>query len=423
MSSTSFWHPFADMAAARDSPFVVDRAEGVWVWDREGRRYLDGSASLWYANVGHGRREIADAVHAQMSRLEAYSTYGEMTNAPAEELASRLVAVAPMADAKVFFGLGGADAIETAAKLARRYWIEAGEPQRVHLISRTNGYHGSHGIGTSLGGIDANTSGWGPLVGETSTVPWDSAEALRARIEEVGAERVAAFFVEPVIGAGGVLPPPEGYLETVAAICARTGVLLVIDAVICGFGRLGTWFGAERWGVTPDLIVFAKGVTSGYLPLGGVVVSGRIAEPFWSHGVIFRHGQTYSGHPTSCAAGLANLDILEQEGLIERGRALESVLLDALQPLAGSAVVAEVRGGVGFLAAVELKAEVRAARPTAVAELTTAIRDRGVIVRPLGTSIGVSPPLIADETHIALLADAVGDALAEIESARIASVA
>lgn len=395
--------------------FVLERAEGVWVWDDQGRRYLDASASLWYSNVGHGRTEIVDAVERQMRKLETYATYGDMSNAPARDLAERLAEHAPMDNARVYFGLGGADAIETAAKLARLYWNVSGQPDRVHLISRSRAYHGSHGIGTSIGGIIANLSGYGPLVGETETVPWDSVDALDAEIRRVGADRVAAFFVEPVIGAGGVYPPPHGYIEGVAEVCKRHDVLLIVDSVICGFGRLGTWFGIERWDVSPDMVVFAKGVTSGYLPLGGVVVSGRVGEPFWSGGEIFRHGQTYSGHAACCAAGLANLDILEGEDLIARGRALEGPLFNAARTVELSPAVAEVRGGTGFLAGVELSADLLAARPGAVTELVAGMRKRGVFVRPLPTSIGMSPPLIADESHLQILADALGEAIAELE--------
>jgi adenosylmethionine-8-amino-7-oxononanoate aminotransferase len=416
MTDTRLWHPFANMTDVRDSELVIDRAEDVWVWDDAGRRYLDATASLWYANVGHGRTEIADAAARQLRKLDAYSTFGDFANEPARELAARLAALAPLEDATVFFGLGGADAIETAAKLARLYWSAVGRSERIHLIGRTNAYHGSHGIGTSIGGIPPNQSGYGPLVTTTSVVEWDSADALEAEIDAVGSDRVAAFFVEPVIGAGGVLPPPEGYLERVAEICARHDVLLVADSVICGFGRLGTWFGIERWDVTPDLIVFAKGVTSGYLPLGGVVVSGRVSEPFWSGGHAFRHGQTYAGHPACCAAALANLDIFERERLIPRGRELERPLLEALLPLRSSPLVADVRGGTGFLAAIELAREVLDASPTVLAQVSAGARAHGVIVRPLVRGIAVSPPLTADESHIRLIADALGAALTEVEA-------
>src|SRR5262249_51615572 len=410
------FHPFANMTEVRDTELVIDRAEDVWVWDDAGNRYLDATASLWYANVGHGRNEIADAAARQLRKLDAYATFGELTNEPARELAGRLSTLAPMDDATVFFGLGGADAIETAAKLARLFWSAVGKPERVHLIGRTNAYHGSHGIGTSIGGIPPNKSGYGPLVTTSSVIDWDSADALDNEIETVGPERVAAFFIEPVIGAGGVLPPPDGYMERVAEICKRHDVLLVVDSVICGFGRLGTWFGIERWDVPPALIVFARGGTSGYLPLGGVVVSGRVSEPFWSGGQPFRHGQTYAGHPACCAAGLANLDIYEREQLIPRGRELERPLLDALLPLRSSDLVSDVRGGTGFLAAVELTQDVLDASPKAVAQPTAPARANGVVVRPLVKAAAVSPPLTADESHIRLIADALSAALAELET-------
>ena len=235
---TRLWHPFADMGAVRSKELVIDRGEDVWVWDSEGRRYLDATASLWYCNVGHGRPEIAEAVAAQLGRLEAYSAFGDFSNEPARELAARLASLAPMRDARVFLGSGGGDGVDTAAKLARRYWQETGAPERDVLVVRTNAYHGTHGYGTALAGIPANRTSWGPLVPDVSVVPHDSVDALREEVERVGAERIAAVFVEP------------------------------------------------------DMVVFAKGVTSGYLPLGGVVVSGRVAEPFFAQpgAPVFRHG-------------------------------------------------------------------------------------------------------------------------------------
>jgi len=408
---TRLWHPFADMGSIRAAELVIERGEDVWVWDREGRRYLDATASLWYANVGHGRQEIADAVAAQMARLEAYSAFGDFANEPALELAEMLSDLAPM-PSRVFFGAGGGDAIETASKLARRYWSLLGEPERVLLVSRTAGYHGTHGFGTALAGIPANREGFGPQV-ETLQVPHDSLEAMEAEIERVGVQRVAEVFVEPVIGAGGVYPPLSGYMEGVAALCERTGVLLVIDSVICGFGRLGTWFGIERWDVKPAMIAFAKGVTSGYLPLGGLLVSERVAEPFWRApgGPVLRHGTTYSAHATCCAAALANLALLERDGLLERGRELEGALLEALTPLGAHEPVAEVRGGVGLLAAVELTGEVLERRPDAVAVVARHARERGVLVRPLGRGVAVSPPLTIDEQHFGLIAEAIDGGL------------
>jgi putrescine aminotransferase len=421
-TDTRLWHPFADMATVRTGEFVIDRAEDVWLFDREGKRYLDASGSLWYANVGHGRQEIADAVRAQMGRLETYSAFGDVANEPALELAEQLCDLAPIADARVFFTTGGGESVDTAAKLARQYWSAEGRPERVHLIGREAGYHGTNGFGTSLGGIEANRAGFGPLVAATSIVPYGSLEALEQKIRELGPERVAAFFVEPVIGAGGVYPPPDGYLEGVAAICAEHGVLLIVDAVICAFGRLGTWFAAERWSLEPDMIVFAKGVTSGYLPLGGVIVSSRVAEPFWSEpGHIFRHGATYSAHASCCAAALANLEILDREKLIPRGAELEGPLLDALTPLAEHPLVSEIRGGTGLMAAVELDQDAigRGATP---AKLSAALRERGVIARGLARAVAYSPPLTITRELLTELGETTREALdAVLEGQRAVS--
>ncbi len=416
MSDTRLWHPFADMASVRGDEFVLVRGEGVHVWDEAGSRYLDGSASLWYCNVGHGRAEIADAVAEQLRTLETYSIFGDVANPPALELADKLASVAPLDDPRVFFTTGGGDAIDTAAKFARLYWQTTGQPERTHIIGRTNGYHGTMAFGTSIGGMPAVTQGWGPLVPGTSQVQHDSAQALRDEIERVGRERVAAFFCEPVLGAGGVYPPQPGYIEEVAQICEETGVLFVVDAVITGFGRLGGWFGCERFGVRPDLITFAKGVTSGYQPLGGVLFSGRVAEPFWSEPdrIMVRHGQTYAGHAAACAAGLANLAIIEREGLLLRGRELEGEFYGALAPLADHPLVKEVRGGVGLMAAVQLADEVLEADSHAATIFYKAVRSNGVLTRPHALGLAISPPLTITVEQLHEIADAVRAGLTEL---------
>lgn len=410
-ADTSFWHPYADMGSVRRAELLIERGEDVWVWDAEGRRYLDATAGLWYANVGHGRREIRAAVGAQMEQLEAYSAFFDFTNRPARELTDALAQRAPM-PAKVFLCSGGSDAIDTAAKLARRYWWEVGEPDRTVLISRTAAYHGTHGFGTALGGIVRNREGFGHLT-DTVQVEHDSLADLEETLTRIGPERVAAIFLEPVVGAGGVYPPAPGYIEGVARLCDRTGVLLVVDAVICGFGRLGTWFGIERWDVKPAMIVFAKGVTSGYLPLGGLMISDSVAEPFWrdAGAAVFRHGVTYAGHPTCCAAALANMQILERDGLLERGREQEQALLDALAPLAAHELVSEVRGGVGMLAAVDLTADFCASQPGTAMLLMHETRAAGVLVRPGATAISVSPPLTAGPEHFSMIASAIESGL------------
>jgi len=321
-----------------------------------------------------------------------------------------------MDDAKVFFTTGGGDAIETAAKFARLYWQTTGQPDRLHIIGRTNGYHGTMAFGTSIGGIEAVRSGWGPLVPMTSQVQHDSPQALRDELQRIGAERVAAFFCEPVIGAGGVYPPAPGYIEAVAAICEEAGVLFVVDSVIVGFGRIGGWYGCERFGVRPDLLVFAKGVTSGYQPLGGVLVSGRVAEPFWSEPgrIMIRHGQTFAGHATACAAALVNIAILEREGLLARGQELEGELYAALAPLAEHALVGDVRGGVGLMAAVELEVDVLDADHDAATKLYRGVRSRGVLTRPHARGLAISPPLVVTVEQIREIAAAVRGALDEL---------
>jgi adenosylmethionine-8-amino-7-oxononanoate aminotransferase len=411
-TDTRLWHPFADMHAVRGDELVIARGEGVHVWDEDGNRYLDATASLWCVNVGHGRTEIADAAARQLRTLASYSAFGAFANRPALDLAERLCALAPQDDARVFLGSGGGDAIDTAAKLARRFFAAVGQPDRVHLIGRGQGYHGTHGLGTSVGGIAANREGMGPLDPHTSLVPHDSLDALEAEFERVGSERVAAVFVEPVMGAGGVHQPRPGYIEGVAALCERAGALFVLDVVIAAFGRLGSWFAADRFGVQPDLLCFAKGVTSGYLPLGGVLVSGRVAEPFWERsGTVFRHGPTYSAHPTCCAAAMVNLDILEREDLLARGRELEDEIAAALRPLAGHDLAGEVRAGIGALGAVAFEPEALRERPDLPARVFAHARDRGVLVRPLGDAVAISPPLVITREQVGEAAAAIGDAL------------
>jgi adenosylmethionine-8-amino-7-oxononanoate aminotransferase len=403
--------------------FIVAKGDGVHVWDENGRRYIDGSAGLWYCHVGHGRREIADAVSRQMGELECFSAFGDLSNRPAREVCDRLTSLSTMAEAKVFLTLGGGDGVETAAKVARQHWALEGRPEKHHLIGRTFGYHGTHGFGTTLVGMEPIRDGFGPLAGGVSHVAHDSVDALEREIERLGSERVAAFFCEPVIGAGGVRPAPPGYLEGIGEVCRRHEVLLVIDSVICAFGRVGTWLGYERWGLEPDIVVLAKGLTSGYLPLGAVLVSGEIAEPYWAGtaDAMLRHGATYAGHPTCCAAALANLEILEREELIGRGAELEDVLFAAVSPLAEHPATGEIRGGVGLAAAIDLSPELQH-EPGAVKAFYEAIRERGVLVRAQHTGVALGPPLIITPAEIAEIAHAIAGALDEVMD-RFGSVA
>ena len=408
------WHPFADMGSVEGQKLVIDRAEGIWVWDEEGNRYLDATSSLWYANAGHGRPEVAAAVAEQMDRLDAFNLFGDFANRPALELAERLVSLPGGGGHKVFLGSGGGDVLEGAAKIARAHFGQRGEPGRTHLIGRRFGYHGTHGFGTSLGGIEANSSGWGRLVADVSTVDYDDPGALEREILRVGEDRVAAFFCEPVIGSGGVKLPPDGYLEAAADVCARYGVLFVADSVICGFGRLGTWFGIDRWPVEPDMIALAKGITGGALPLGALMVRDAVAEPFFtgrSGAPVLRHGQTYSGHPVCCAAALAMIDVLERDRLIPRGRELEGDLAAALRLVEAHGLVREVRAGTGLMAGIDLTAEALREIPGAVAGLARSCRESGVLVRPLLRGIAISPPLTIEPSEIAAIGAAIAEGL------------
>ena len=402
---TSLWHGFAEMGSVDDHDFVVDRGEGCYVWDEAGRGYLDATASLWYANVGYGRREIAEAAAAQLERLHAYHIFGDFATRPVLDLAERLAELAPVPDSKVFLTSGGSDSVDTAAKLARRYFHEIGQPDRTVILTRSWAYHGMHAYGTALAGIGANRDALGELIPDVAVVAWDSAEELENAIDRIGAERIAAFFCEPVVGAGGVRFAPDGYLERVREIVRDAGALFVSDEVITGFGRTGEWFASHRFALDPDLLTFAKGITSGYVPLGGVLAAPHVAEPFWQEGVIWRHGYTYSGHTTACAAALANLAIMEREGLDKRAQSLESSLSTALAPLVDHALVSEVRTGAGLLAAVQIDPAHVEADASLAPRAALACREAGVITRALaGGSLQISPPLVITEAQFDELA-------------------
>jgi putrescine---pyruvate transaminase len=412
---TALWHPFADMAAVDGNELVLVRGDGVYLWDERGRRYLDGSSSLWYCNVGHGRREIADAVAAQLAALETYHAFGDLASRPALELAERLAELAPQPGSKVFFTSGGGDSIETASKLARLYHSVRGEQSRRHLISRSYAYHGTHGIGTSILGLPYRDE-FGPLVQQTSRVAWNSLAALEAEIERLGAENIAAFIYEPVIGSGGVLPPPSGYLEGVQEVCRSRGILTIADVVICGFGRLGDWLGVERFGLLPDMIVFAKGITSGYLPLGGVIAAPSVAEPFWNGDHRrFAHGNTYSAHATCCAAAGANLNLLAREELVHRARQIEGRFYEQLAALNVHPLVGEVRGGVGLMGAVALQPEFLETHPDAATRFARLARDAGLLTRGLIDGLAVAPPLIVEDEHVEFAAAALATALDQLD--------
>lgn len=411
---TALWNPFANMAAVAGHTVMITGGKGSTVYGSDGRAYLDALASLWYVNVGYGRAELADAAVAQMRELAAFQVFGDFTSRPAEALARRVADLAPVPDAKVFFTPGGgSDAVDTAAKLARAYWRAVGQPSKQLTIARAHAYHGMNAYGTALGGIPANWDPQVPLVDGVEHIAWDDPAALDKAISSLGAERVAAFFCEPVIGAGGVYPPPEGYLAAVREICRRHDVLYISDEVITGYGRTGEWFASGRFGLDPDMITTAKGLSSGYAPIGAVIVGPRVAEPFWrGNGEWFRHGYTYSAHTTACAVALANLDLIEREGLVGRVAELEPVLARIMAPLADHPLVDEVRSGTGLLAGVEIAAAARAADPGLGARLVSDVRDRGVITRLVGgTALQVSPPFVITEPELARIAEVFAAAL------------
>jgi putrescine---pyruvate transaminase len=397
-----FLHAFAPITQER---FVsIDRGEGALVWDTDGNEYVDGMASLWYSAVGHGRAEIADAVAAQMRRIEAYSTFDPFTNRWAEELCERIVALTPVADPRVFLTSGGSESVDTAIKIARFAHVCAGHPERTIVISRDRAYHGATYGGTSAQGIAPNKDGFGPMVGDVVQVAADDVEAMALMFAEHG-DRIAAVITEPVQGAGGIHPPAPGYLEGLRKLCDQHGAFLVFDEVICGFGRLGTWFGAQHFDVTPDLASFAKGVTSGYVPLGGVVVGEAVRAPLEAHaGTWLRTGFTYSGHPTACVAALANLDIIEREQLCDRALHVGARLRAGLDALAADGIVDHARG-VGAVHAIGTHADQNAM------EIRNRMLESGAIARALAASaVLFCPPLVTTDDQIDRLVDALAKA-------------
>ncbi len=373
--------------------------------DDSGRRYVDAMASLWYCAAGHGREEIIEAVATQLRQLDAFHLFERFTNPAADALAERLAALAPMPGVRVFLTCGGSEAVDTAMKIARLAHAVAGEPERAIIISRSPSYHGVTYGGMSLTGLPANRAGFGPGVGDIIQVDKDDLDAVAA-IMASKPGRVAAVIAEPVIGAGGVYPPRPGYLTGLRDLCDAHGVFLILDEVITGFGRLGSWFGARHFGVRPDLVTFAKAVTSGYQPLGGVLVGPAVHEPLRRPDVVLRHGGTYSGHPAACAAALANIAVLETEGLPERASVIGERLEAGLHAVAAAHGLPDVRGH-GAMWAVDLPDGL------AAAEIRDRMLTHGVIVRPLGSStLAFCPPLVIDLADVDLVSTALDAALA-----------
>ncbi|HYZ79924.1 MAG TPA: aminotransferase class III-fold pyridoxal phosphate-dependent enzyme [Solirubrobacteraceae bacterium] len=409
-AGAALWSPQAHMPSVPGDRLTIVAGEGANVQTDDGRWLLDATAGLWHANIGHGRARLADAAAAQMRRLETYHTFGRITNDQALVLADRVAAYGAIEDAKVFWVSGGSDAIDTAAKLARRHWQLQGQANKRIIVSRDASYHGLHAFGTSLAGIGFNREGYGSesLIPETARVPANDADALDAQIRALGPDRVAAVFAEPVIGTGGVIPPAEGYLQRVEAICREHDVLLVLDEVITGFGRTGEMFATQLFDLRPDMITMAKGITSGYAPLGGVLIAPQVWRPFFedADAPIFRHGVTYSGHATACAVAQANLDVIEEEDLVARVASLTPQLADAVAPLADHPLVVEVRAGVGLLAGVQLAPDVSGDA------VTRRCLEDGVLLRVItNNTLQISPPFVVDADDLHRIAAAIARAL------------
>jgi len=406
----SFLHPFARPAAARDTFVNIVSAAGCEVVDAEGNRYIDALASLWYCNVGHGRPEIAEAVAAQMRTLDVFHTFEKFTNPTIDSLADRMAVLAPMPDARVFFTSGGSESVDTALKLARVAQSLAGHPERTVIVARRPSYHGVTYGAMSATGLPANQAGFGPLLPDVIQVPYDDVEALDTLGDGVG-DRVAAVIAEPVVGAGGVYPPPPDYFAGLRRRCDDWGAFLIVDEIICGFGRLGDWWGSNHFDVRPDLVTFAKGVTSGYLPLGGVLVGPRIRQMIEADETfVLRHGYTYSGHPVPAAAAHANLDIIEKEGLLERAGPIGRRLGQGLQELVDGDHVAEARGEEGIWA-------LGLVPGISAVTLRDALLAEGVIARPIGDSaLAFCPPLVITDAQIDRCIEATAAALKGIVS-------
>jgi putrescine aminotransferase len=397
----AFLHPFGFPAKPEADYLKIVRAEGSTVWDDQGRDYIDGLASLWYCQIGHGRKEMTDAIVNQLNQVAAFHTFDPITNEPAARAAAMIAERSPHPDGRVFLSCSGSEAVDTVLKLARLHHQRAGETDRQIVIRRTHGYHGTNFGGTSAQGIALNREGWGDLVPHFVEVPNDDIEVMATVFAEHG-DRVAAVITEPVQGAGGVHPPPDGYLEGTRRLCDQHGALLIFDEVICGFGRTGEWFGAQHYGVTPDLISFAKGVSSGYLPASGVIVSRTVAEALEEPDHLLRTGYTYSGHPTVAAAVAKNLEIITDEDLVARARHVGEELVEGLDALIADGLLEGKRGTGAVWAAVVGRD---------AAPVRNVMLEKGVIVRPIGEVLALCPPLVITDDEIGRVIDTMADAL------------
>ena len=426
-------HPFTDLQDySKQGGRIVSSAEHIYIYDSDGNKMLDGMSGLWCCNLGYSQNAIKDAIRAQLDELPFYNNFFKCSNQPAVELARAMSEVTPEQFNHAFFTNSGSEANDTNLRLVQRYYDLLGKPEKTHIISRKNAYHGSTIAAGSLGGMSAmheqtrglnyihhiNQPHWFAEGGEEDREEFGIrvARELEAKIDELGEDKVAAFIAEPVQGAGGVIVPPDSYWPEIRRICNERDILLIMDEVICGFGRTGNWFGCETYDLKPDLMTFAKAVTNGYIPLGGVMVGNKVADVLLSHGGEFAHGLTYSGHPVACAAGLATLNILRDSKVIEHASSDIAPHFQArLAELRDHRIVGEVRG-LGMFAAVELVRD-KGSRERLAPDSQAAVfcrdtaNDNGLMVRQTGDAMFMAPPLICNIAEIDSLVDKLGEAL------------
>lgn len=436
LDSRHHLHPFTDFKALAEAggPRIITRGEGVWIEDADGHRILDAMAGLWCVNIGYGREELARAAYEQLQELCFYHGFFKTTTAPAVELAAKLAELAPPGLSRVFFANSGSEANDTIVRMVRHFWNLKGKPSKKAFISRQYGYHGTTMASISLGGMDAmHGQGDLPLPGFHHVMPpyafehgkgMDpesfgriAARAVEEKILELGPENVAAFIGEPIQGAGGVIIPPDSYWPEIQRICREHDVLLIADEVICGFGRLGHWFGCQRYGIEPDFMTLAKGITSGYLPLSAVMVGDRVAETLIEEGGEFYHGFTYSGHPVPCAVGLANIALIEREGLVERARNDIGPFLHAklVEALGDHPIVGEVRTE-GLIGAIEIvKDKGTRERFPGKGKVGLIAREHsfgnGLIMRAVRDTLVFAPPLVIEPGEVDRMAELARKAL------------
>ncbi|MFD1260531.1 aspartate aminotransferase family protein [Entomomonas asaccharolytica] len=398
---------------------IIKQAKGVYLWDTEGNKILDGMAGLWCVNVGYGRKELAEAAYKQMLELPYYNLFFQTAHPPAIELAKAITELAPEGMNHVFFTGSGSESNDTVVRMVRHYWATKGQPEKQIIISRVNGYHGSTVAGASLSGMPAMHKQGGVLSGiehiaqpywygsDRTKSPEEfgiwAAEQLEQKIQEIGVEKIAAFIAEPIQGAGGVIIPPTTYWPKVREILAKYDILFVADEVICGFGRTGEWFGSQYFGNQPDLMPIAKGITSGYLPMGGVIVRDEIVEVL-NQGGEFYHGYTYSGHPASAAVALENINILKNENILEHVKSdIAPYLLEKWTQLADHPLVGEARA-LGMVGALELVKNKQTAERFAGGNTGMMCREHcfnnGLVMRAVGDTMIIAPPLVITKTEV-----------------------